>query len=1113
MNWQFPWYAVLLIAAAGLAVMSASVAWRRPTVPGRTSFVLLMLAVAAWGVFSALEAASPALADKITWSKLQYLGIANVAPLWLAYVQQSTRQGRWLTWRKIALLWLIPALTLVLVAANEWHGLIWSQVAPGIAPIGFAVYTHGPWFWVVVAYSYALLLAASALLVRSALRSAPVYRRQSVALLVGAATPWIGNAVYQTGLSPVPGLDLTPFAFAISGLVLVVSIFKLRLFDIVPMARDALVESMSDGVIVLDEQDRVVDLNPAAADFLDLSAAAVVGRDAMACFAAHPLLLSHLRGAADQPFMSLRPRRARAERFIDARVSALRDRRGRTSGRLVVLRDITERKLAEEVLAWESRCNTALAELSRSLISQATPEDIADLVLEYAKRLTDSPYGFVGHIDPRSGAAVISTLTRDIWSQCQVADKSFVFNAFRGLWGWVLSNRQPLLTNAPGADARSTGTPAGHIPIRRFLSAPALVDGELLGSIALANAGRDYTDRDLTAVTRLADLYGFTLHRRQTDEALRESQDRRALIFNCASDAMFLMEVEPEDVFRCVSVNQAYLLSTGFIEAQVIGMPPEGILPAAAAEHARSRYREAIRAGHSIRYEEDVELPTRHVIVETTLTPIFDHAGRCTHLLGASREITERKQAEEALRASEERFRTLIYASPDGICVSTPDGVLTYTSQRALEMFGYENMSEVNGRSLLEFIAPEHHARVRERLQWLARGDRLGPAEYVGIRKDGSRFAQESNPAVLRDVSGRPASFLFVIRDTTKRKRAEEELTRAKLASEVAAEAAQAANRAKTIFLANVSHEIRTPMNAILGFAQLMARDGTLAPAHHESVRAIEQNGQLLMSLINDILEMSRGETGRLVLQPRTFDLRGLLQRLGDMFEQQAAGKSMRARLEVDAEVPRYVRADEGKLRQALVNLVGHALRRGSGGEIIIRVACDPAAPGETLRRARFAILGGGAPFSDDELASVFEPFSGDAGLGLALSRQHLQLMDGRLAIRSAPPAGNVYEFDVQLETAGPEAETLASVQGAEDAPRQSAGPPAFFGSVPPGWCQQLAQAAELGDFDRATLLAGEVRPVAAGLADRIVEMAYNFDQTALLRLARQAQAEGEGKT
>jgi PAS domain S-box-containing protein len=975
-----------------------------------------------------------------------------------------------------------------------------------------------------------LVLAATLLLVRSALRSATVYRRQSVALLIGALMPWGGNAIYLAGLSPAPGLDLTPFAFTLTGLVLVASIFKLRLFDIVPIARDALVESMGDGFIVLDEKDRVVDLNPAAADFFDLAGPDVVGQEARACFKAHPALLSHLCGGAAEPVMALTPRSHGQARFIDARTLPLRDRRSRTIGRLVVLRDITERRQAEEVLAWESRCNTALAELSRSLISQASPEDIADLVLAYAKRLTDSLYGFVSFIDPRTGAAVMSTLTRDIWSECQVADKSFVFSEFRGLWGWVLRNRQAILTNAPAGDPRAAGTPAGHIPIRRFLSTPALVDGQLFGSIALANAPRDYTDRDLTAVARLAELYAFTLHRRRADEALRESQDRRALIFNCASDAMFLMEVEPGGTYRCVSVNQSYLTSTGFTEDRLIGRTPEEILPPPAAANAIDRYQEVVRTGRPIRYEESVDLPARHVVVETTLTPICDPAGRCTHLLGASREITERKQAEEALRASEERFRTLINASPDGICAAAPDGRVTYASQRALELFGYQHADEVNGRSLAEFLAPEERARAGTRVARMAIGERLRPAEYIGLRKDGSRFLLESNPAVVLDASGQPVSLLFVLRDTTERRRAEEELRRAKRESETAAEAAQAANRAKTIFLANVSHEIRTPMNAILGFAQLMARDATLTPAHHDNVRAIEQNGQLLMSLINDVLDMSRSESGRLELQPRTFDLRGLLQRLGNAFRRQAADNGVGLRLEIDAEVPRYVRADEGKLRQALVNLFGQALRRTRGGEVAIQVRCDRAAPDQAPRRVQFAIHDGGPPFSDDELARLFEPFSGGAGMGLALSRQHLQLMGGGLAVRGAPPAGNVYEFDAQIEAAGPEVAPLepadaadaAEATGAAEAaaprpspspPRPAAGPPQPAGWAPPGWHRRLAEAAELGDFDLAAVLADEIRPGSAELADCVAEMAYNFDQTALLRLARQAQSEGEGES
>jgi signal transduction histidine kinase len=147
-------------------------------------------------------------------------------------------------------------------------------------------------------------------------------------------------------------------------------------------------------------------------------------------------------------------------------------------------------------------------------------------VLDHAKRLTGSEFGYVGYIDPETGDLVCPTLTRDIWKKCQVADKDFVFKKFYGLWGWVLKNRKALLTNSPVDDPRSSGTPPGHVPIRRFLSAPALIGETLVGQVSVANPENDYADRDLEVIKRLADLYAIAIQRRRAEEELERHRDQ-----------------------------------------------------------------------------------------------------------------------------------------------------------------------------------------------------------------------------------------------------------------------------------------------------------------------------------------------------------------------------------------------------------------------------------------------------------------------------------------------------------------------------------------------------------------------------------------------------------
>jgi hypothetical protein len=162
--------------------------------------------------------------------------------------------------------------------------------------------------------------------------------------------------------------------------------------------------------------------------------------------------------------------------WLDVSAAPLLDEADKLIGIVATFADITERKRAEDALQWAMEVNSAIAELCRELISsQMRPDDISFLVLEHAKQLTGSKFGYVGYIDQQTGYLVCPTHTGDIWDVCQVQDKGIVFKEFSGLWGWVLDKQEPLLTNDPTGDPRSSGTPPGHVPIHSFISAPAFI--------------------------------------------------------------------------------------------------------------------------------------------------------------------------------------------------------------------------------------------------------------------------------------------------------------------------------------------------------------------------------------------------------------------------------------------------------------------------------------------------------------------------------------------------------------------------------------------------------------------------------------------------------------
>jgi PAS domain S-box-containing protein len=347
MTWQETPYTIPLLATAGVSVVLALYAWRHRPAAGSTPLALFMLAAAEWCLTYALELASVDLSIKMVWAKAQYFGISTAAPLVLIMVLQYTGRDRWLAPKPLMFLGIVPAIALVSAWTNEFHHLIWTETSLGsYGSFTILELEHGAGFWSFVAFSYLCLLLGTYLLVLAFRRSSPVYRAQVGVMLLGTLAPWLANAVYVSGLNPFPNLDLTPFAFTLSGLALTWGLFRFQLFDIVPIARDAVIEGMSDGVVVLDRQDRIVDINPAAERMLGRPSAVIIGKPMTRTSSAWSEALSRVLpdGVAHKE-IAVVDRMGR--RWHDLRISPLRHRAGRLTGRLVVIRDITQRKGVE----------------------------------------------------------------------------------------------------------------------------------------------------------------------------------------------------------------------------------------------------------------------------------------------------------------------------------------------------------------------------------------------------------------------------------------------------------------------------------------------------------------------------------------------------------------------------------------------------------------------------------------------------------------------------------------------------------------------------------------------------------------------------------------------
>ncbi len=372
-------YIIALVITTALALVITFLAWRNRSAPGWKPFAVLSLALATWSLGYALELGSVDLSTMVFWAKLQYLSIVTVPVAWLAFVLLYTGREKWVTHRFLILISIIPLFTLLMVSTNDYHGLILKNVelhTRGSFPI--LVRTFGPGFWIHTSYCYLLIFLGAFFLLQALIRSPHLYRGQIGALLVASLAPLAGNVIFLSGKSPFPSLDLTPFAFTLSALAITWGVFRGRLLDIVPIAYDTVIKGMHDSIFILDIQNRVVDLNMAAQRIIGKKTSVASGKPIEEVLYVWPELLRLILEGKEQ-YGEISLGEGELQQIFDLHIIPLKDD-GHPLGSLVVLRDITKRKRAEEALRESDATGRAILDAIPDLIFQISKDGV---LLEY----------------------------------------------------------------------------------------------------------------------------------------------------------------------------------------------------------------------------------------------------------------------------------------------------------------------------------------------------------------------------------------------------------------------------------------------------------------------------------------------------------------------------------------------------------------------------------------------------------------------------------------------------------------------------------------------------------------------------------------------------------
>lgn len=485
----------------------------------------MMLATSQWTLSGSLEMSAISMADKLFWSQVEYIGTLSAPVFLLLFALEYNQLRKLLVSRYVILLFIIPILTLLLAFTNQWHHLIWTEIYPSPIGLNLAVYKHGTAFWfLVIGYSYFLICISFLLMIWALIRLPRIYKMQTISLLLACLIPWAGNFLYITELSPIPGLELTALSMAFTGLICTLAIYRFKFLKLVPIARDALIEIIPEGVVILDNHFALLDANPAARKTLNISHAQNPS-EFISFLEAHPEINEWLRQEKESVLelpMGVNTYQMSIKPFYDLKESPF--------GYLLVIRDVTEDKKIRDSLLYNERFSQLLLKFS-SEFAAVPPEKMDEALNNTIAQLglfIGVDFCGLALINP-SGDNIARRYVWDIQGRKILPDFSREEQPVSCPWalprlmnsGQLIYQKSASTSDLSEKDINDL-FPSSLLPIESAIFVPLLNGNHFKGVLYLANHARkkDWTPQELSLYRESASLFSQVI----TDKERQQEQ-------------------------------------------------------------------------------------------------------------------------------------------------------------------------------------------------------------------------------------------------------------------------------------------------------------------------------------------------------------------------------------------------------------------------------------------------------------------------------------------------------------------------------------------------------------------------------------------------------------